>query len=87
MKKYYWVLFRVARHSWNAEGVSKGTQKLHVEELSDIHPIQLMRERNEKYGKQHEDAPPAGHTAREHYGLLNWKELPKDEYEQFKDIV
>lgn len=87
MRKYYWVLFRVIRNSWDAKGISKGVEEMHVEELADIHPILLMNERNEKYGKEHDDSPPFGHKARENYGLLNWKEISQEEYEEFSDIL
>lgn len=87
MKKYYWTLFKIVRHSWNAEGMSKGCNTFHAQHMIDTHPLQFQHDMNEKYGREFEDSPPSGHKARENYELINWKELTKEEYEQFLDLV
>lgn len=87
MKKYYWVLFKITKCGWDAKGISTGRNEFNVQELSDTHPIQLQLDRNQEYGVEFDNSPPAGHKSREKYELLNWKEVTEEEYTQFKDHV
>lgn len=85
-KKYYWALFHITKNGWNEKGMCKPESKFNSQHVIDVHPLIFQAEMNEKYGEEFEDEP-MGHTSREQFQLLNWKELTKEEYENFKDLV
>ncbi|MGD9697521.1 hypothetical protein [Acinetobacter sp.] len=80
--KYYWVKWKINSHKWYESG-QRSHNEFETDELIRNHPIRELIDRRKKYGEEHvaDDFPK--HRAREDYDLVNWKELTREEFEEF----
>jgi hypothetical protein len=91
LNKYYFVFYECERTEWN-DGYTMGSYIVKEQNIIDKHPIQFQLDCNEKYGfiQDHEGNIPIdnkGYSHREDYKVINWVELTKEEYDEFKGKV
>lgn len=88
MKKYYFISYNWTRKFWpqSQNGICS-TYENRMQELIDEHPLKYQTEHNEKYNYFDDDSEWTKGKASEHIEILNWKEITKEEFEEYQDYV
>lgn len=83
--KYYFIVYECTRYGWNHLGVSTGSSLIKSQTMAHFHPIEWQIQCNAKYGVEHQ--VEGGNKAREHYLVLNWIEVSRTEFINYKDKI
>jgi len=84
--RYYFIVYKCKITTWynlSGEWRFQDSHEQTCQNIIDIHPIQFQLDCNEKYG----DIIENSYKKRNEYFILNWIQLTKDDYDEYKGKV